>query len=184
MKTVNAPGTGIIERARALGFEYEKTITGCCQCTIAAIQDSLDIRNDAVFKAGSGLTAGGGLSCEGSCGGFTGGVMVMSSVFGRCRQKWDNDRNEKDCAHRMAEALMNRFKQEYGSHICRNIHQRIFGRDFDLKVVAQRGDFEKLGAHVDKCTSVVGEAAAWAVELILEELSKRGMSLDDLLRIK
>ena len=184
MKTVNAPGTGIIERARALGFEYEKTITGCCQCTIAAIQDSLGIRNDAVFKAGSGLTAGGGLSCEGSCGGFTGGVMVMSSVFGRCRQKWDNDRNEKDCAHRMAGALLNRFKQNYGSHICRKIHQCLFGRDFDLKVAAQRGDFEKLGAHVDKCTSVVGEAAAWAVELILEELSNRGLSPDDLQRIK
>jgi hypothetical protein len=184
MKTVNAPGTHIIERARALGFEYEKTITGCCQCTIAAVQDALDMRNDAVFKAGSGLTAGGGLSCAGSCGGYTGGVMVMSSVFGRCRQNWDNDRNEKDCAHRMAGALLNRFKRSYGSHICRKIHQRIFGRDFDLKVAAQRGDFEKLGAHVDKCTLVVGEAAAWAVELILEELSNRGMSLDDLRRIK
>jgi C_GCAxxG_C_C family probable redox protein len=184
MKTVNASATGIIERARTLGFEYEKTITGCCQCTIAAIQDSLGIRNDAVFKAGSGLTAGGGLSCEGSCGGFTGGVMVMSSVFGRCRQKWDNDRKEKDCAHQMAGALLNRFKQEYGSHICRKIHQRLFGRDFDLKVAVQRVDFEKLGAHVDKCTSVVGDAAAWAVELILEELSNRGLSPDDLQRIK
>ena len=111
MKTVNASAPGIIERARTLGFEYEKTITGCCQCTIAAIQDSLGIRNDAVFKAGSGLTAGGGLSCEGSCGGFTGGVMVMSSVFGRCRQKWDNDRKEKDCAHQMAGALLNRTKE-------------------------------------------------------------------------
>jgi len=29
-----------------LGFKYEKSITGCCQCTIAAIQDALDIRND------------------------------------------------------------------------------------------------------------------------------------------
>jgi C_GCAxxG_C_C family probable redox protein len=184
MKTVKVTETGIIERARALGFAYEKNIMGCCQCTIAAIQDALDIRNDAVFKAGSGLTAGGGLLCEGSCGGYTGGVMVMSSVFGRCRQKWDNDQKEKDCAHRMAGALLNRFKQEYGSHICRKIHQRIFGRDFDLKNVAQRRAFEKSGAHVDKCTSVVGEAAAWAAELILEELSNRNMFLDDLHRMK
>jgi hypothetical protein len=51
MKTVNAPGTHIIERARALGFEYEKTITGCCQCTIAAIQDSLDIRHAGATPA-------------------------------------------------------------------------------------------------------------------------------------
>jgi C_GCAxxG_C_C family probable redox protein len=174
----------IIQRAFSLGFEYEKTITGCCQCTIAAIQDALNIKNDAVFKAGSGLTAGGGVSCEGSCGGFTGGVMVMSSVFGRRREKWDDDKDEKDCAHRMARALLDKFNQEYGGNLCKTIHRSIFGRDFDLRDASGREAFEKLGAHVDKCTSVVGKAAAWATELILEELSNRGMCLKDLQTIK
>jgi C_GCAxxG_C_C family probable redox protein len=174
----------IIQRAFFLGIQYEKTITGCCQCTIAAIQDALKIRNDAVFKAASGLTAGGGLSCEGSCGGYTGGVMVMSSFFGRRREKWDDDKEEKDCAYRMARGLLDKFNQEHGSNICRTIHRNIFGRDFDLKDPLDREAFEKLGAHVDKCTSVVGKAAAWATELILEELSNRRMSLNDLRSIK
>jgi C_GCAxxG_C_C family probable redox protein len=172
--------TNIIQRALSLGFEYEKTVTGCCQCTIAAIQDTLGIRNDAVFKAGSGLTAGGGVSCEGSCGGYTGGVMVMSSVFGRRREKWEDDKDEKDCAHNMARALLDKFNREYGSNICKMIHGRVFGRDFDLRDASDREAFEKSGAHVDKCTSVVGKAAAWATELIVEEMSNRGMSLDDL----
>ena len=174
----------IIQRALSLGFQYEKTITGCCQCTIAAIQDALNIRDDAVFKAGSGLTAGGGLSCEGSCGGFSGGVMVMSSVFGRRREKWEDDKAEKDCAHRMSRALLDKFNQEYGSNICRTIHHTIFGRNFDLRDASDRERFEQLGAHGDKCTSVVGKAAAWATELILDELSNRGMSLKDLERTK
>jgi C_GCAxxG_C_C family probable redox protein len=174
----------IIQHALSLGIEYEKTVTGCCQCTIAAIQDALDARNDAVFKAGSGLTAGGGLSCEGSCGGYTGGVMVMSSLFGRRRKKWDDDKEEKNCAHRMARGLLEKFNQEYGSNICRTIHRNIFGREFDLMDPPDREAFEELGAHVDKCTSVVGKAAAWATELILEELSNRGMSLSDLQNIK
>jgi C_GCAxxG_C_C family probable redox protein len=172
--------TTIIQRAFSLGFEYEKTITGCCQCTIAAIQDAMGIQNDAVFKAGSGLTAGGGISCEGSCGGYIGGVMVMSSVFGRRRERWDNDKDEKDCAHNMARALLDKFNQEYGSNICKTIHLSIFGRDFDLKNSLDREAFEQFGAHLDKCTSVVGKAAAWATELILDELSNRGMSLKDL----
>jgi C_GCAxxG_C_C family probable redox protein len=180
MKNTTEQNARIIERALCLGFEYEKTIRGCCQCTIAAIQDALDIKDDAVFKAGSGLTAGGGLSCEGSCGGFTGGVMVMSSVFGRRREKWNDDKDEKDCAYQMAGALLDKFNQEYRSNVCRNIHRFIFGRDFDLMDVPDRDAFERLGAHVDKCTSVVGRAAAWATELILEELSNRGMSLKEL----
>jgi C_GCAxxG_C_C family probable redox protein len=170
----------IIERAFSLGFEYEKTVTGCCQCTIAAIQDALGIRDDGVFKAGSGLTAGGGVSCEGSCGGFTGGVMVMSSVFGRRRDQWDRDKVEKDCAHRMARALLDKFNQEYGGNMCKAIHRSLFGREFNLRDSSDREAFEKLGAHADKCTSVVGKAAAWATELILEELCSRGMSLKDL----
>lgn len=170
----------IIQCAFSLGLEYEKTVTGCCQCTIAAIQDALGIRNNAVFKAGSGLTAGGGLSCEGSCGGYTGGVMVMSSVFGRRREKWKEDKHEKDCAHRMARVLLDKFNREYGSNICKRIHGRLFGRDFNLGDASDREVFERSGAHVDKCTSVVGKAAAWATELIMEELSNRGLSLDDL----
>jgi C_GCAxxG_C_C family probable redox protein len=180
MKSTIEERTKIIHRALSLGFEYEKTVRGCCQCTIAAIQDALGIQNDAVFKAGSGLTAGGGLSCEGSCGGYSGGVLVMSSVFGRRRDKWDDDKDEKDCAHRMARSLLDKFHLEYGSHICRTIHRNIFGREFDLLDAPDREAFEKLGAHVEKCTSVVGKAAAWATELILEEMSKRRLNLNDL----
>lgn len=167
----------IIQRAFSLGLEYEREITGCCQCTIAAIQDVLNVRNDVVFKAGSGLTGGGGISCEGSCGGYTGGVLVMSSIFGREREKWDDDKEEKDCAHNMAKALMDRFISEYGSNVCKAIHDKIFGRTFDLRDQLEREAFEKSGAHIDKCTTVVGKAAAWTTELILEELSNRGMDL-------
>lgn len=170
----------IIQRAFSLGIEYEKNITGCCQCTIAAIQDALEIENDALFKAGSGLTAGGGVSCQGSCGGYTGGVMVMSSLFGRRRKIWNDDKEEWECAHTMARAFMEKFHHEYGSNICRSIHGNIFNRTFDLRDTHDREAFEKAGAHVDKCTSVVGKAAAWATELILEEMSKRQLCLNDL----
>lgn len=174
----------LIRRAYFLGVDYEKRIRGCCQCTIAAIQDALDIPNDAVFKAGSGLTAGGGLSCLGACGGYSGGVMVMSSLFGRRRDKWDHDKEEKDCAYRMAKSLLDRFQHEYGSHICRAIHGALFGREFDLLNAADREAFEKQGAHTDKCPSVVGNAAAWAAELILEETARRRLSLNDLRTIQ
>jgi C_GCAxxG_C_C family probable redox protein len=174
---MNVQKEDIIQRAFSLGLEYEKKITCCCQCTIAAIQDALDVRNDAVFKAGSGLTAGGGLSCEGSCGGYTGGVMVMSSIFGRRRELWDDDREERDCSHKMAEALMEKFNREYGSSICKDIQEKIFGRTFDLWDAREKEAFEKAGAHVDKCTTAVGKAAAWATEIVLEELSSRGMDL-------
>ncbi len=85
----------------------------------------------------------------------------MGSIFGRRRKKWDDDKDGWACAHRMAKALVDKFHHEYGSNICRSIHSSIFGRTFDLKHAQDRETFEKLGARADKCTSVIGKAAAW-----------------------
>ena len=37
----------IFKKAYDLGFAYERDYMGCAQCVIAALQDTLDIRNSA-----------------------------------------------------------------------------------------------------------------------------------------
>ena len=178
------PHDELKERAYELGFSYEKEYRGCSQCTIAAVQDTLDVRNDFVFKSASGLATGGGLLRVGLCGGYSGGVMVMSSFFGRSRDNIDNDRENKYCSFHMAVALHDLFNKAYGSVICREIHESIFGRSFDLWDDEERKAFEEAGAHKDKCTSVVADASKWSARLILEEIEKRGMALDDFAYLK
>jgi C_GCAxxG_C_C family probable redox protein len=168
----------IIHRAYSLGFDYEKKYRGCSQCTIAAIQDALNVRNDNLFKVASGLVGGGGLSCDGVCGGYSGAVMMMSAFFGR-REKFDGDREEKYCAFHMAKALQEKYVQEDGSLLCKDIHLKLFGRTFDLWDEKEKVEFEKAGAHSEKCPSVVANASNWATKLILEELSKRELTLKD-----
>jgi C_GCAxxG_C_C family probable redox protein len=167
------------EKAYRLGFEYERDYRGCSQCSIAAIQDTLGIRNDFVFKAGSGLATGGGLLRVGLCGGYSGGVMMMSSFFGRSRDKIDDDREEKYCSFNMAVSLHDLFIGKYRSVICREIHECIFGCSYDLWNEEERQAFEEAGAHRDKCTGVVADASEWATKLILEEIEKRGLELAD-----
>jgi C_GCAxxG_C_C family probable redox protein len=170
----------LIRKASTLGFDYERDYRGCAQCTIAAVQDTLGVKNDAVFKAASGLAAGGGLLCVGFCGGYTGGVMMMSSLFGRRREKFDDDRDERYASFHMANALHDSFVKKYGSVICREIHDEIFGRRFDLWDDEEKKAFEEAGAHADKCTGVVADASAWVCEIILDELAKRNIGLGDL----
>ena len=45
----------LLNRAFNRGFEHEKTYRGCAQCTVDAVQDTLGIQNDSVFKAASGF---------------------------------------------------------------------------------------------------------------------------------
>jgi len=159
----------LLDKAYQLGFEYEKTYTGCSQCTIAAIQDTLDIRDDSVFKAATGLTAGGGLTGIGVCGGYVGGVMVISQLLGRERSNFKDPERIRSKSFELARRFLEQYTRELGSIICRDVQLIRFGRPYYLPDPEDHEKFEKAGGHVDKCPDVVGKAAQLAVKLILEE---------------
>ena len=169
----------LIKKAYDLGFDYERRYHGCAQCTIAGIQDAFGIRNDFVFKAGGGLAAGCGLLRDGTCGGYSGGIMVMSTFFARRRSLFDDDSEENYCSYRMACILHDKFIHEYGTVICKCIHQKIFGRSYDFWNPEEKKLLEEAGAHKDKCTGVVGQAAAWTTEIIIDEIEKRSLEIED-----
>jgi C_GCAxxG_C_C family probable redox protein len=158
------------DKAYQLGQEYEQTYKGCSQSAVAAIQDALNIRNDDVFKAATGLAAGGGMCIDGSCGAYAGATMVLSSLLGRERDDFE-DRAEvlfKNFA--LIQKLREKFIQEYGSIACFNIQTRMFGRPYYLADMDDLNRFEEAGGHDERhCPEVVGKAARWAAELIIAE---------------
>lgn len=173
----------IIKKAYRSAFKCERDYRGCAQCTIAGIQDALGIRNDFIYKAGSGLAGGGGESIDGMCGGYSGGIMMLSAFFGRTRKKEATEEGRKDKynSFRMAAVLHDKFISKYGSVICGDIHKKLFGRSFYLRDDEQKEMFRKAGAHEDddKCCAVVGDGALWTTIIILDELEKIGKELKD-----
>ena len=159
----------LLETAYSLGFEYEKTYRGCSQCVIAAIQDTLDIRDDNVFKAATGLAGGGGLTGIGVCGGYVGGVMVLSQLLGRERSSFDDPEQIRYKSFGLTRKFLEEYIRELGSIICRDVQTIRFGRPYYIADLDDFEKFEEAGGHVDKCTDVVGKAAQIAVKLILEE---------------
>ena len=159
----------LLEKAYKLGFEYEKVYKGCSQCTVAAIQDTLGIRDDNVFKAATGLAAGGGLTGIGVCGGYVGVVMVLSQLVGRERSNFADPEKVRFKSFSLARKFQEEYIREFGTIICRDIQTRLFGRPY---YIADPSDFEKFeaaGGHVDKCTDVVGRASRLAVKFLLDE---------------
>jgi C_GCAxxG_C_C family probable redox protein len=159
----------LLEKAYQLGFDYEKVYRGCSQCTIAAIQDTLDIRDESVFKAGTGLAGGGGLTGIGICGGYAGGVMVVSQLVGRERSNFQDPEQIRFKTFGLARKFMEEYIRELGSIICRDIQTIRFGRPYYLADMDDFEKFEEAGGHVDRCPDVVGTAAQIAVNVILEE---------------
>lgn len=165
------------------GFNYEKDYRGCAQCAIAAIQDAIGIRNDCVYKAGSGLAGGGGECTDGNCGGYTGGSMMISLLFGRTRKEegTTKGRSDKYTTFHLTAALHDKFVKKYGGVLCSDVQKKVFGRTYNLRKDEDKELFREAGAHedTDKCCAVVGDGAKWTVELILSELSKRGLNIED-----
>ena len=159
----------LLEKAYKLGHEYEKVYKGCSQCTLAAVQDLFDIQDDAIFKAASGFAGGGGITIEGSCGGFTGGVMVLSQLCGRERSNFEDPDRTRMHSFDMAKRLIDAFKAEFGSINCRDIQTKQFGRPYYIRDDDEYQRFEEAGAHTHKCPDVVGRATRMVAEIILDE---------------
>ena len=155
----------IAEKAYQLGKKYENVYSGCSQCTVAALQEALDIRNKDIFKATSGL-AGGGACTDGSCGAYTGSIIFLSYLIGR-----DDFIDNADNFHKtldMVQKLHEKFISEYGSVICRDIQTKLMGRSYYLPDPDDFEKFEKAGGHTTHCPQVTGKAAQWTVILIKE----------------
>jgi len=158
------------ERAYELGKEYEKTCMGCSQCVIAALQDALDIRNDDIFKAATGLAGGGGGTIDGSCGSYAGAILVLGLLLGRERDKFDDFEGAGLPNLELVRKFRDKYIQEYGSVVCRNIQTKVLGRPYYISDPDEMKKFEDAGGHGDDgCPEVVGKAARWMAELILEE---------------
>jgi C_GCAxxG_C_C family probable redox protein len=161
-------GEDASRRAFDLGFRYEQERMGCPQCVLAAIQDTLGIVSDDVFKSASAFAGGLADSTNGTCGALVGGVMAIGCRYGRGREDFDaSDYTPMRRCMELADELLRRFVDEFGSLTCRGVQEKIFGRSFNVKDPREREEFERAGGHKDKCPTVVGKVARWAVEILM-----------------
>jgi C_GCAxxG_C_C family probable redox protein len=139
----------IIEEAYRIGYDYEKKHGGCARCTVAALQDAVEfipVNND-IFAAAGCLDGGATPSGVQNCGAFTGAGIVIGYLCGRNRDRF---KERKELSHKLIREVYQKFKENYGTVLCKDVR-------------------EKMERYPDKCPRVVGNAAAWTAEAILQE---------------
>lgn len=166
----------LTEKAYELGFKYEKNHHGCAQCVVAAVLDTFGLKNDDIFKTMTGFGGGGGGLCNSGCGAYAGGIAILSWFSGRERSQFNDEDDEevrsfheKYRTYNLVNKLHKKFIDRYGCIICRDIHMKIFGRTFYTPDPNESKKFQENGAYDTKCTDVVGTAAKWVTEIIIEE---------------
>lgn len=152
------------------GFYFEKNYKGCGQCLLLACKNALGIFDDKVFESATSFSGGMGLCIDGSCGAYTGGQMAIGLLTSRTEKdlKTKNKLGQYK-AYELAQLLHDKFCECYGSIICMDIHKRIFGRPFLIRKNDIKEDFEEAGAHVDKCTTVIGMGMYLLTDILIKE---------------
>jgi len=135
---------------------------------VAALQDAFNLRNDIIFRAATALAGGGGRAIDGSCGAYTGAILFFGSIVGRERNDFKDEAKVRLKTHDLAKKLHDKFIQEYGSVVCQNIQTKLMGRSYYFIDPEEYKKFLDAGAHDIYCADVVGKAAKWAAEILLE----------------
>lgn len=157
----------ILEKVYDLAYKYEAKRGSCPQCVLSALHKTLDIADPATIQASDALSGGCALSTQGTCGALTGGLLAIGSVVGRTYEDFLIGETRRR-VFQYAKKLFDRFTEEYGSPLCKDVQKKIMGRSFNLLDAKEYAEFEKAGAHVNKCTNVSGNTARWAAEIILK----------------
>jgi C_GCAxxG_C_C family probable redox protein len=172
----------MLQKVQELGYRYEDTFGGCAPGTLLACMEVFGNPDETVYRASTGFSGGLGVSTESQCGSLTGGLMFLGMLFGRGFVGRGSETFDKAQykAFDLAQELKARFDKEYGSFICKHIHEAKLGRayklddDDDLQVF-----FENGCRH--KCAEVVALGAKWAMEIALREVEKEGTDCNRLL---
>lgn len=157
----------ILEKVYNLAFKYEAERGSCPQCVLSALYETLDIGDPKTIQASDAMAGGTALSTKGTCGALVGGLLAIGSVVGRSYEDFSAGQRKRR-VFQYSKKLYDKFIEEYDSPICQDIHKKLFGRTFCLLDPKDYAEFEKAGAHVDKCPAVSGKTARWAAEIILD----------------
>jgi hypothetical protein len=166
----------LLDKTHELGVAYEKCSGSCSQCTAAALREVLGFEDVVVKVATSSCGGQAGLS-TGACGGVIGGTIVLDYYLGRPAKNVSavemipEGREQLGRAMEAARLLGARFIGQYGSILCPQVQENIFGRSFNLQDPGDWKAFEDAGGHSDptKCMSVVGNAARWTLEILVQK---------------
>jgi C_GCAxxG_C_C family probable redox protein len=171
----NLSQSQLLEKAGELGVDFEKYSGSCSQCTAAALREILGFEDVVVRVATSSCGGQAGFS-TGACGGVIGGTIVLDYYLGRpaemvsATQVIPEGMADLSRAMGAAKSFCEKFIRHYGSILCPQVQAKLYGRSFNLQNPADWKAFEEAGGHSDptKCMSVVGNAARWTLETLME----------------
>jgi C_GCAxxG_C_C family probable redox protein len=157
----------ILDEVEQSARDAEINYHGCCRSTVYGLKQHFDFIPDEVVRASTTLS-GGALS-SGSCGAYAGGLLAIGLKFSSSIEDLSDEGVAKGEITREKQlAFRESFLKEFGTTLCPEIQERLFGQRFNFTDEKEGEEFRNLPGHIEKCASVVSKGARLAAEVLLE----------------
>jgi len=151
-------GDEVYEAAVCYELDY-----GCCpQCVLSAIQETVGLVDDQTIKASHGLSGGGGLMGQGTCGALAGGLMALSVKKGRDRSMFDKGKFTNN--FNKGRELVEKFRKEFDGITCEDLQKNFTGKTYDMWDAKEYSEFDRNRGM--KCAHASGTVARWVIEML------------------
>ena len=113
--------------------------------------------------------SGGGGGGYGSCGAYSSALLVTGLKYNPTIDEQEADPSLFPPAQVKFSELRDRFKEEFGTILCPEIHKQIFGRTFDFTDPEEFEYYMNMEGRCEKCAEVVARAVRITCEMLMED---------------
>ena len=154
--------TALADEAYETAVCYELDYGCCPQCVLTAIQEAVGLIDDQTIKASHGLSGGGGLMGQGTCGALAGGLMALSVKRGRERTQFEKGTFINNFSK--GRELVEKFRQEFNGITCEDLQKNFTGKTYDMWNAKEYSSFDRKRGM--KCAHASGTVARWVIEML------------------
>jgi len=155
-------------RVERRAYELLDKYHGCAQCSLLAIQEAYELRDDLLSKASVVLSGGVG-GMRSVCGALTGASLALGMKYGRDVSVLEGPEEEaieiEYAAIEPVAKLSKWFEREFGSITCRDIRRSFMGTELSRDIPWQKEWMEELGLH-EHCAKIVARTARRAAAML------------------
>ncbi len=140
----------------------------CSRSTLYGLSTQFDFIPEEMVTASASLCGGTG-SGSGSCGAYCAGLLAVGLKRNATIEEELKDPESFGKTAAAFTEYRERFVKEMGTIMCPKIHEKLFGKAYDLTDPVDSEEFLNLPGHVEKCGETVAVAARIAAEMLLED---------------
>ena len=158
----------ILERVQRRAEEYEQVSQSCAKSSALAVMEEFGLGN---IKTVTALSAFPGIALTGeTCGAVSGGLVALSSYFGR-DDLLDFAANAR--LYGKSRKFISLLEKEIGTTKCHDIHKGVvFGRYYDVSDTKEGYPAFVKDKGFEKCALPPGIGARLAAQIIIEDMEK------------